>query len=80
MFDCVRFLGNFVVFNETGLLRLEKNSYIALGLMRNGLVFRTTGFCFTHNGYVFKMSGSGVAKVSNDVQICACWAAVERLG
>ena len=50
MFDCVWFLGNLVVFFETGLLGLGKISYIALGLMRNGLVFRTTGFCFTHNG------------------------------
>ena len=42
MFDSVRSFGNFVVFFETWLLGLGKISYIALGLMRNGLVFRTT--------------------------------------
>ena len=43
-------LGYLAFFDETWLLRLGKNSYIALGLMRNGLVSRTTGSCFTHNG------------------------------
>ena len=50
VFGCVRLPGIIVVFFETRLLGLGKISYIALGLMRNGLVFRTTGFCFTHNG------------------------------
>lgn len=50
VFNLVRFFGVFAVFDETWLLGLGKNSYIAFGLMRNGLVSRTTGFCFTHNG------------------------------
>jgi len=31
MFDCVRFLGNFSDFFETGLLWLKKYSYLAVG-------------------------------------------------
>ena len=30
MFDCVQFLGNIGVFYETGLLGLEKYSYLAV--------------------------------------------------
>ena len=43
MFDCVRFLGNFSDFFETGLLWPEKIRILRLVLERNGLVSCTTG-------------------------------------